>query len=242
ARRMEFPQINIDLIAGMVEETDENWRECVRKTLKLQPDSVTIYQMEVPYNTHIYKQMKAEGRLTAPVAMWSKKRAWVKYAFGELEKNGYTVSSGYTAVKDPAKTRFVYRDRLWTGADLIGIGVSSFGHLGGTHYQNEANIVPYVATVNEGKLPVYRGITPTREDLMIRELILQMKLGGVNAAYFQEKFGIDILERFAEPIHTLCEAGFASIEGDNLRLNRDGLLLVDRLVHEFFLPEHRAAN
>ena len=52
ARELGFPQINIDLIAGMVEETEENWRDCVRQTIELAPDSVTIYQMEIPYNTH----------------------------------------------------------------------------------------------------------------------------------------------------------------------------------------------
>ena len=30
-RSIGFPQINIDLIAGMVGETDENWRECVQQ-------------------------------------------------------------------------------------------------------------------------------------------------------------------------------------------------------------------
>src|SRR3954471_15460996 len=68
ARSIGFPQINIDLIAGMVEETEENWRENVRKTIEFAADSVTIYQMEVPFNTGIYRQMKAEGRLVAPVA------------------------------------------------------------------------------------------------------------------------------------------------------------------------------
>ena len=62
ARELDFPQINIDLIAGMVEETEENWRDCVRQTIELAPDSVTIYQMEIPYNTHIYQEMKAQGQ------------------------------------------------------------------------------------------------------------------------------------------------------------------------------------
>ncbi len=126
ARSIGFPQINIDLIAGMVEETPENWRENIRKTLELQPDSVTIYQMEVPYNTGIYREMKAAGKLTAPVASWQTKRGWVDEAFAALEADGYTVTSGYTAVRDPARTRFVYRDQLWAGADLIGLGVASF--------------------------------------------------------------------------------------------------------------------
>jgi oxygen-independent coproporphyrinogen-3 oxidase len=33
ARSIDFPQINIDLIAGMLGETEENWRDCVKKTL-----------------------------------------------------------------------------------------------------------------------------------------------------------------------------------------------------------------
>ena len=78
---LEFPQINIDLIAGMVEETEANWQECVRQTIELSPDSVTIYQMEVPYNTKIYQEMKTAGRLVAPVADWETKRRWVDYAF-----------------------------------------------------------------------------------------------------------------------------------------------------------------
>src|SRR3954468_10215211 len=76
AREIAFPQINIDLIAGMVEETEENWRDCIRKTIEMSPDSVTIYQMEIPYNTTVYQQMKAEGKLVAPVADWETKRRW----------------------------------------------------------------------------------------------------------------------------------------------------------------------
>ena len=91
AREIGFPQINIDLIAGMVEETEEKWRETVAKAVAMEPDSVTIYQMEVPYNTGIYRQMKAEGKLVAPVADWDTKRRWVDEAFRAFEARGYTV-------------------------------------------------------------------------------------------------------------------------------------------------------
>jgi len=73
ARKLGFENINIDLIAGMLEETDENWSACIDRTLELEPDCVTIYQMEVPFNTTIYKNMKQEGKLSAPVAEWPKK-------------------------------------------------------------------------------------------------------------------------------------------------------------------------
>jgi len=242
ARAIGFPQINIDLIAGMMGETTGNWRECVRKTIALAPDSVTIYQMEIPYNTTIFKEMRAAGKTVAPVADWKTKREWVSYAFSELERVGYRVASAYTAVKDPERTRFLYRDLLWTGADMIGLGVASFSHVGGTHFQNESDIAPYLTRLYQGTLPIYRALTPTQEERMIRELILQMKLGHVHRAYFQDKFGVDIERRFAKSLTELRDRGFLAPDENSLRLNRDGLLQVDRLLHEFFLPQHRNAR
>ena len=100
ARDLGFPQINIDLIAGMLGETDENWADCVRRTVALAPDSVTIYQMELPYNTTISKDLlKHGGQFDEPVAQWSVKRRWVAEAFEALERAGYTIGSAYTAVK-----------------------------------------------------------------------------------------------------------------------------------------------
>jgi len=242
ARELDFPQINIDLIAGMVEETEENWRDCVRQTLELDPDSITVYQMEVPYNTDIYREMKAQGKLSAPVADWPTKRRWVEYAFAEFEKAGYSIASGYTAVKDPQRTHFVYRDSLWQGADLIGLGVASFSHIGGTHFQNLQDFEPYLASLREQRLPIYRALTPSDDERLIRELVLQFKLGRISLSYFARKFGVDLLARFAAPLSKLRSWNVLLVDGDWLRLTREGLLQVDRLVHEFFLPEHQTSR
>jgi oxygen-independent coproporphyrinogen-3 oxidase len=242
ARSIGFPQINIDLIAGMMGETAENWRDCVAKTIALAPDSITIYQMEIPYNTTIFKEMKILGQAKAPVADWPTKREWLGYAFSEFEKAGYSIASAYAAVKDPSRTHFLYRDLLWTGADMIGLGVSSFSHVGGTHFQNEHEFESYVARLNQRTLPMLRALTTTEEERVIRELILQMKLGRVQRPYFQRKFGVDVDQRFAGPLNKLREQGFLLADQNSLRLNRDGLLQVDKLLHEFFLPEHRSAR
>ena len=242
AREVGFPQINIDLIAGMLEETEDNWRECIRKTIAMAPDSVTIYEMEVPYNTTIYQRMKAEGKLVAPVADWETKRRWVQDAFAALEQAGYTVASAYTAVKDKQRTRFIYRDRLWAGADLLSLGVASFGHIGGVHYQNHADFDPYLERVTRGELPVFRALTPTADERFIREFILQLKLGRVSRGYYAAKFGADPAVRFAEPLGRLKDRGFIQIEPDAISINRDGLLQIDKLLHEFFLPEHQGTR
>jgi len=242
ARSVGFPQINIDLIAGMLEETDENWRRNIERTIELQPDSVTIYQMEVPYNTTIFQRMKEEGKLVAPVACWHTKRRWVNEAFSALEKVGYTVTSATTAVRDPSKTKFVYRDRLWTGADLIGLGVASFSHIGGVHFQNLPDFETYTAAVRRGELPIGRALTTTTDERMIRELILQLKLGRVSQSYFRDKFGVELADRFNQQINELKRRGMLTELGDWLVLNRESLLKVDVILHAFFLPQHQNAR
>jgi oxygen-independent coproporphyrinogen-3 oxidase len=53
---------------------------------------------------------------------------------------------------------------------------------------------------------------------------------------------VKLLNRFAEPLAKLQQGGFLKQDADVLRLTREGLLQVDRLVPEFFLPEHRGAR
>jgi oxygen-independent coproporphyrinogen-3 oxidase len=99
-----------------------------------------------------------------------------------------------------------------------------------------------MAAISKGKLPIYRALTLSGEESMIRELILQMKLGHVHREYFRAKFGVDVAGRFAEPLGDLEKRGLVTIDADSLRLSRDGLLQVDKLLHEFFLPQHRSAR
>ena len=239
ARALGFPQINIDLIAGMLGETDENWRHCIERTLALSPDSVTIYQMELPYNTTISGNLLKGATEMGTVADWATKRRWVGEAFEALEAAGYHVGSAYTAVKDRAKATFVYRDRLWEGSDLVGIGVASFGHINGVHVQNLDTWEKYSAAIEAGELPLGRAYRPTVDERLIREFILQMKRGAVRPAYFEEKYGADPLVRFHEQLASLQDEGYlAELSPDRIALTRPGLMRVDSLLHRFFLPEH----
>jgi oxygen-independent coproporphyrinogen-3 oxidase len=240
ARALGFPQINIDLIAGMLGESEENWRACIQRTLDLAPDSVTIYQMELPYNTTISKDLlKRGGQFADPVAAWATKRRWVQEAFEALEQAGYTVGSAYTAVKDPAKARFLYRDRLWQGADMVGLGVASFGHINGVHLQNVDTWETYSAALERGEIPLGRAYRPTDEERMIREFILQLKRGSVDPTQFARKYRVDLLDRFRSQLASLEADGYlASATEDLIALTRDGLLRVDVLLRRFFLPQH----
>jgi len=240
AKELGFPQINLDLIAGMVGEDWDNWRTCIRKTIDLAPDCVTIYQMELPYNTVFSQQLKVIGNDEPQLAVadWPTKRAWVRYAFDELQAAGYDVSSATTVVKDKAKTKFVYREALWRGADMLGTGVASFGHVNGVHLQNVDTWEAYIEKLNANELPLGRAFPTTERDRLIREVVLLLKTGHLDVDEFRNKFGVDIRDAFRGAFDLLRREGWLTITGESIDATRDGLMQIDRHLPAFFDPQY----
>jgi oxygen-independent coproporphyrinogen III oxidase len=163
----------------------------------------------------------------------------VKDAFAALEQAGYHIGSAYTAVKNPSTTKFVYRDRLWEGADLLGLGVASFGHINGVHVQNLDTWPKYQDAIDRDEIPLGRAYRPSDDERLIREFVLQLKRGANRPSYFAEKYGVDVLTRFRDGIQSLEASGYlAQADQDRIALTRDGLLRVDVLLPRFFLPQH----
>jgi oxygen-independent coproporphyrinogen-3 oxidase len=232
-REARLGWVNLDLMCGLMGETEEKWRESVRRVIELGPESVTIYQMEIPHNTQLYRDL-TEGSLPAAPLSWDIKRARLDAGFRELERAGYTIVSAYNAVKDPRRHRFLYQDYLWRGADMLGLGVAAFGYFGGVHAQNEITLEKYEAAVERGELPVKRAFNLSAHDQIVREFVLQLKLGAVSAAPFRERFGVDIGTQFAEPLRELAAEGWLTVSDEAVRLTRRGLLRVDRLLPRFY--------
>ncbi len=241
AREVDFAQVNIDLIAGMMGETEEKWRDAVRKAIELQPDSITIYQMELPYNTVISQDILKKG-MESPIAGWTTKRHWLDYAFEQFLAHDYEIA-GTDIVATKKKTcRFIYRDALWHGGDMIGIGVSSFSHFGGVNFQNAHNFEEYVRILNEDRLPILRAVSLTPKQRLIREMVLQLKTGALDTSYFSKKFGVDVWNEFRPVYERLEEKSLLQRQNGDVVLTRRGHLEVDSFLPEFFEPELRTVR
>ena len=189
ARELGFPQINIDLIAGMVGEDWDNWKDCVAKTIELAPDCVTdlpdgaAVQHGLLQGTEGDRQRRA-GAWPSPTGRPSGPGRIRLRRAGEGRLRGL---QRHTVVKDKAKTRFVYRDALWHGADMFGTGVASFGHVNGVHIQNVDTWEQYIEKLNAGELPLGRAFPTTERDRLIREMVLLLKTGHLDVPYFQRQ-------------------------------------------------------
>jgi oxygen-independent coproporphyrinogen-3 oxidase len=146
-------------------------------------------------------------------------------------------------VKDPHRVNFSYRDNLFGGSDLLATGIASFGHVSGVHYQNLPEWGEYIGSLLEqNRLPLGRGMRPTAHQLLIRELILLLKTGHLDAAYFRDKFGVEILDAWRDVWSEYVDEGFVCIDGDRIELTRQGLLRADGLLPPFFEEEYRGVR
>jgi oxygen-independent coproporphyrinogen-3 oxidase len=233
-----FNSVNVDLISGMAGDTTDKWQATVRRVIDMNPGSVTIYQMELPFNTVISKGVLAGEE--SPIAPWQQKRDWLDWAFDQLLDAGYEQSSAYTMVKPG--TKFSYRDNLWRGSDLLATGIASFGHASGVHYQNHPEWEQYLGTLEAGELPLGRALRITPHQALVRELVLQLKKGRIAPSYFQEKFGVDIRDEWTDVWRRYEGDGLVTFDVDAILLTRAGLLRADSLLPAFFEPEHQGVR
>ena len=126
---------------------------------------------------------------------------------------------------------------------MLATGIASFGHVGGVHYQNKPKWEDYTSDLLErNELPLGRAYQPTAYQALIRELILNMKKGYLDVAYFQDKFSVDITEKFKSQFAEHQANEMLSVSPQRIELTRQGLLQVDGLLPAFFEPEHQGVR
>jgi oxygen-independent coproporphyrinogen-3 oxidase len=240
ARAAGFDQINVDLLAGLPGQTDASWNETVERIIALAPECVTVYQLEFTRPATIRAALDAAAG--APLPDWPTKVSWTGAAFERLEAAGYTIASGCTALREPARWRFAHSaGSLWRGGDLLALGQSATGFIDGVNYQNVLTFEGYTRQLAAHRLPIHRAYELTEDEQFRREVILLLKTGSLNTAYFQQKFGRSLAREYARPLGELIQRGYLLPEDDGYRLTREALLIVDWLLPAFYAPEHQPA-
>ena len=119
-------------------------------------------------------------------------------------------------------------------------GIASFGHVSGVHYQNLPEMSQYLKSLLErGELPLGRAMKPTDRQLLIREMILQLKRGFLEVPYFTAKYGVNIVDVWKQEFEQHQAEEMLTVSPERVELTRKGLLHADGLLPVFFEPEHR---
>lgn len=110
------------------------------------------------------------------------------------------------------------------------------------HFQNTTVLREYREAIVSGQFPIVRGYHLGFEEQMVRELVLQLKLGHVSRSYFQSKFDTEPVERFAFTLSELAAEGWIIWDDESVRLTPSGLVRVDRLLPAFYLKQHQVSS
>jgi oxygen-independent coproporphyrinogen-3 oxidase len=240
-RAFDWDEVNVDLMVGLVGETEPSFHTSLERVIGMGPESVTIYQLEIPLNTPLYRALRGDS-LRGALPRWETKRLRLAAAFDRLEAAGYRPRSAYAAARGPRHPRFVYQEDQYRGADLVGIGVSSLSYVAGAHYQNIASLAGYLDSVRNGSLPIGRAYRLSDAERLTREFVLQLKLGRVETQPFRDKFAVDLTQWFADPLQRCAARGWLTYDSRQVTLTRDGLLRVDRMIPAFYAPEHQGVR
>jgi len=204
ARQLGFDSINIDLIYGLPQQTPTSFERTMKQVKDLRPDRIALYAY-----AHLPERFKPQRRiLVAQLPAAVDKIAMLSNSMETLLNAGYVyVGMDHFALPDDALAVAKRQGRLHRNfqgystqadCDLIGLGVSAIGRMGATYSQNAKTMDLYVDMLEQGSLPVIKGLTLSRDDMIRRSWIMTiMCQGNVQFESFNESWLIDSKKYFA---------------------------------------------
>jgi len=238
ARAAGFPNVNIDFIYGLKGQTIPIWEDTLNTIADLRPSSATLYYLRLKRGTPEYKlyakypeKFPTEEDLLTMHAM----------TFERLEGDlGYTQNPVDWFIRDP-KYFHTYQDHNWRKSDetaLLGIGPSAYSYMNGWQYYNVNDTDQYLAAVNQGKIPVWRGGKLEGDERMRRTIMLGIKMG-MDRRNFQNTYGEDVVDAFPREWEALSDLGLVEVQPEAVVLTYKGKLLADEVGKTFYSEEMR---
>ena len=212
AREIGFESVNVDLIYGLPQQTPESFRHTLQQVQQLRPDRIALYAY-----AHLPARFKPQRRIiTAELPTAANKLAMLSTSLDMFSDAGYVyVGMDHFALPDDALAVAKRQGRLHRNfqgystqpdCDLIALGVSAIGRVGATYSQNAKTLDEYYDALDQGRLPIVRGLALTRDDVLRRSVIMALMCQG---AVDFESVGlghlIDFKSYFAREIDRLRE-------------------------------------
>lgn len=230
-RVCQVNSINVDLMSGMLGETEESFMQTIENMAQLRPENLTIYKMEIYLNNKMFRK-KLDDMILMSDQM---EIEHVRKAYRKLLDLDYYLADNYSFCLSPEFEQ-VHRYRTWRGEDMLGIGTSSHSCCGYFIYQNENQLSEYYKRLEKDEIPVRRAYNFTIYEDMARMLIFGIKSMEYPLSAFKDRFGLEAEMIFGEQLQELQEQGFITMENGILKTTLEGALFADDIVRVFY-PE-----
>jgi oxygen-independent coproporphyrinogen-3 oxidase len=229
ARRAGFRSISIDLIYGLPRQNPATMATTLEKVIAADPDRIAIYNYA--HMPHLFRSQRLimTDDLPAPEAKLEMLRLCIErlcaagYVYIGMDHFAKPDDDLAMAQQDGRLQRNFQGYSTHAEADMVALGVSGISAVNGTYSQNVKTLTEYYARLDQGELPVARGILLSEDDLLRRAVIGQLMCDfalpydAAFAAYFASE-----LERLRQ----LEKDGLVTLDADALRVTLKGRLLI----------------
>jgi oxygen-independent coproporphyrinogen-3 oxidase len=243
ARRIGFDSINVDLIYGLPKQTPESFARTLQQVSQLRPDRIALYGY-----AHLPDRFKPQRRiLSAELPGGGAKIAMLSQALAAFLSAGYVyIGMDHFALPGDALAVAKRQGRLHRNfqgysthadCDLIGLGVSAIGKVGATYSQNAKTMEEYCDFLDQGRLPVNRGLALSRDDLARRAVIMALMCQGqLVFESIELAWLLDFRSYFAaemEQMRELEEQGMVAIDETGIQVTAQGWFFVRGVAMKF---------
>ncbi|UNM95750.1 oxygen-independent coproporphyrinogen III oxidase [Ignatzschineria rhizosphaerae] len=236
ARESGFNSISLDLIYGLPFQTVDSFAQTLEDVIELSPDRLSVFNYaHMPHLFKTQKQMNPED-MPSP----QEKLLILKQVIERLTDAGY-VYIGMDHFAKPTdqlaiaqKEGLLYRNfqgySTHSDCDLVGMGISSISQIGDIYAQNAKAMPQYEEMIDQGKLPIMRGVKLSQDDLIRRHVITEIMCNlKLDLDKVSEDLGIDAREYFKTDLpelNAMQDDGLIIIENDKYYVQDSGRLLI----------------
>ena len=236
ARSLGFDSVNVDLIYGLPRQTPESFDRTLAQVAQLRPDRIALYAY-----AHLPERFKPQRRIiSAELPTGASKLSMLSRSLDAFMDAGYVyVGMDHFALPTDALAVAKRQGRLHRNfqgystqpdCDLIGLGVSAIGRVGATYSQNSKTLDEYYDFLDQGRLPVVRGLALMRDDLVRRAAIMALMCQGeLLFEPMEQAWLIDFRQYFAAELAQLegmQEQGLVRVGPEGIEVTATGWFFV----------------
>jgi oxygen-independent coproporphyrinogen-3 oxidase len=229
-REAGFTNISFDLIAGLPSQTLEGWSRNLTEALRLRPEHLSFYILEVHEGTPLAEQIRrgAEKRPDDDLAA-----EMYRVMLERSRSEGYEHYEISNLCVPGFQSR--HNTKYWTGEAVYGFGCSAHSYDGRrTRWSNERDAARYTALLEAEKTAVVETIELDEREAKAESIFLGLRLmRGINLEEYRTRFGADLRAEYADDLARLSDAGLIELDKDLMKLTVTGALLSNEVFSTF---------
>ncbi|HST22991.1 MAG TPA: radical SAM family heme chaperone HemW, partial [Blastocatellia bacterium] len=237
-REAGFENISLDLIAGLPEQTLADWQFNLEEALRIRPEHMSLYLLEIKEGTQLFAQLKRGLRPRPDDDLSATMYRRISEATREAGYEHYEISNFALIANDNSPQlsplRSKHNMKYWTAAPFYGMGCGAHSFDTRARWVNTLKTESYIAEVERSGHAIAERHELSIEDLASEALFMGLRLKeGIALDQFRNEHGVDVLERYGSELPRLADAGLIEIESGRIILTEAGRLLSNEVFVSF---------